>query len=110
MKKGVAIILILAVLSGLAMPSFAAQKNAKLDNSLKALNQRIEAHAYLLASLNEGTVSIAAQRNADEVLYPASLTKIVTAIVTINQVKDLSRNVAGRRMFWDMQRLAAARR
>ncbi|MBE6818769.1 MAG: D-alanyl-D-alanine carboxypeptidase [Ruminococcaceae bacterium] len=93
MKKGVAIILILAVLSGLAMPSFAAQKNAKQDNSLKALNQRIEAHAYILASLNEGTVSIAAQRNADEVLYPASLTKIVTAIVTINQVKDLSRNV-----------------
>ncbi|MBR0414385.1 MAG: D-alanyl-D-alanine carboxypeptidase [Clostridia bacterium] len=93
MRRCVAILLVLAVLSGLAVPCFAAQQSSKKDNSLKSLNQNIEAYAYILASLNEGTVSIAAQHNAREVLYPASLTKIATAMVTINKVKDLSRSV-----------------
>lgn len=46
--------------------------------------------AYMLINLDDETHPVVAEKNADERLYPASLTKIVTAMVTLQNVADLS--------------------
>ena len=53
-------------------------------------NVTIYADAYMLISLDDDSYPVVAEKNADKRKYPASLTKIVTAMVTINKVKDLS--------------------
>lgn len=54
---------------------------------------KIYADAYMLINLDDDSHPVVAQKNQDKLKYPASLTKIVTAIVTINNVKDLSSKV-----------------
>ena len=44
----------------------------------------------MLINLDDDSYPVVAKKNENERLYPASLTKIVTAIVTLNNVKDLS--------------------
>ena len=46
--------------------------------------------AYMLINLDDDSYPVVAQKNQDEKMYPASLTKIVTAMVTLNNVPDLS--------------------
>ena len=43
----------------------------------------------MLINLDDDSYPVVVEKNADERLYPASLTKIVTAMVVINNVKDL---------------------
>lgn len=50
---------------------------------------KIYADAYMLINLDDESHPVVAQKNQDKLKYPASLTKIVTAIVAINNVKDL---------------------
>lgn len=49
--------------------------------------------AYMLINLDDDSYPVVAQKNQDEKMYPASLTKIVTAMVTLNNVKDLQQEV-----------------
>lgn len=51
-------------------------------------DRTIYAEAYMLINLDDDSYPVVAQKNIDERLYPASLTKIVTAMVVINNVKD----------------------
>lgn len=51
---------------------------------------KIYAEAYMLINLDDDTYPVVAEKNPDEKLYPASLTKIVTAMIVINKVKDLN--------------------
>lgn len=44
----------------------------------------------MLINLDDDLYPVVAQKNIDERLYPASLTKIVTAMVTLENVKDVS--------------------
>lgn len=44
----------------------------------------------MLINLDDDSYPVVAQKNIDERLYPASLTKIVTAMVTLENVKDVS--------------------
>lgn len=44
----------------------------------------------MLINLDDDSHPVVAQKNIDERLYPASLTKIVTAMVTLENVKDVS--------------------
>ena len=44
----------------------------------------------MLINLDDDSYPVVAQKNIDERLYPASLTKIVTAMVTLQNVKDVS--------------------
>lgn len=44
----------------------------------------------MLINLDDDSYPVVAQKNIDERLYPASLTKIVTAMVTLKNVKDVS--------------------
>lgn len=53
-------------------------------------NVKIYADAYMLISLDDDSYPVVAEKNADKRKYPASLTKIVTTMVTLNKVKDLS--------------------
>ncbi len=46
--------------------------------------------AYMLINLDDANYPVVAQKNQDEKMYPASLTKIVTAMVTLNNVSDLT--------------------
>lgn len=50
---------------------------------------KIYADAYMLINLDDESHPVVAEKNSDKKKYPASLTKIVTAIVAINNVKDL---------------------
>ncbi|MCC8072586.1 MAG: D-alanyl-D-alanine carboxypeptidase [Clostridiales bacterium] len=50
----------------------------------------IYAEAYMLINLDDSSYPVVAQKNQDEKLYPASLTKIITAMVVLNNVEDLS--------------------
>ncbi len=49
--------------------------------------------AYLLINLDDDSYPVVAEKNQDEQMYPASLTKIVTAMVTLNNVDDLQQEV-----------------
>ena len=53
-------------------------------------DRKIYAEAYMLINLDDDSYPVVAQKNIDERLYPASLTKIVTAMVTLENVKDVS--------------------
>lgn len=44
----------------------------------------------MLINLDDDSYPVVAQKNIDERLYPASLTKIVTVMVTLENVKDVS--------------------
>lgn len=52
-------------------------------------DRKIYAESYMLINLDDASYPVVAQKNADEKLYPASLTKIVTTMVVLNNVKDL---------------------
>lgn len=85
MKKTLSLILSLIILiSAFCLPA---------ESSLAAVYQpdrKIYAHSYMLINLDDENYPVVAEKNADERLYPASLTKIVTAMVVLNNVKDLS--------------------
>lgn len=53
-------------------------------------DRTIYAEAYMLINLDDDSYPVVAQKNADERLYPASLTKIVTTMVTLNKVSDFN--------------------
>lgn len=53
-------------------------------------NVNIYADAYMLISLDDDSHPVVAEKNADKRKYPASLTKIVTTMVTLNKVQNLS--------------------
>ena len=53
-------------------------------------NIKIYEDAYMLISLDDDSHPVVAEKNADKRKYPASLTKIVTTMVTLNKVQNLS--------------------
>lgn len=53
-------------------------------------DQKIYAESYMLINLDDSSYPVVAQQNQDVRRYPASLTKIVTAMIAINNVADLS--------------------
>lgn len=53
-------------------------------------DRKIYAESYMLINLDDDSYPVVAEKNPDERLYPASLTKIVTAMIVLNNVKDLN--------------------
>lgn len=85
MKKALSILLsFLILISSLSAVSFSAGAVTYEPD------RTIYAEAYMLINLDDESFPVVAEKNADKKLYPASLTKIVTAIVVLNNVKDLS--------------------
>lgn len=79
MKKAISILLtVILVLSSVFVIPASAAYNSELDT---------KADIVLLLSLDDGSVIF--DKNADKTTAPASLTKIITAIVTIENCADL---------------------
>lgn len=53
-------------------------------------DRTIYADSYMLINLDDDSYPVVAEKNPDKRQYPASLTKIVTSIVVLNNVSDLS--------------------
>lgn len=71
--------------------SIAADGDAKKStDGIYQVNTKVYADAYMLINLDDNAYPVIASKNAEKKKYPASLTKIVTAMVTLNNVNDLS--------------------
>ena len=90
MKKSLSlfIALVFMALSVLCVPytSYAQEEN----EPVYSVSSKIYADAYMLINLDDSEFPVIAAKNQTKKKYPASLTKIVTAMVTLNNVKDLS--------------------
>lgn len=88
MKKFVSLILafIIAVI-----PVFFGAFSA--DAAVYQPDVELYSEAYMLINLDDDSYPVVAEKNQDEKMYPASLTKIVTAIVTLNNVSNLQEQV-----------------
>lgn len=53
------------------------------------VTDKVYADSYMLISLDDDSYPVIAAKNASKKKYPASLTKIVTAMVALNNVSDL---------------------
>lgn len=89
MKKTLSLFMALIILSlsvlCVPMSAFAQDKNEAIYD----VTSKVYADAYMLINLDDTEFPVIAAKNQTKKKYPASLTKIVTAIVTLNNVKDL---------------------
>lgn len=70
--------------------SFADDKAMSIQsNGMYKVSEKVYADAYMLINLDDESYPVIASKNAEKKKFPASLTKIVTAIVAINNIKDL---------------------
>ena len=92
MKKLIAFFMTFCILIiSVAAPINAfAEDNPVQQDAMYDVNEKVYADAYMLINLDDASFPVIAEKNKNKKKYPASLTKIVTAIVTINNVKDLS--------------------
>lgn len=67
-----------------------AKSDIEKKQAMYDVNEKIYADSYMLINLDDDSFPIIAEKNMNKKKYPASLTKIVTAMVTINNVKDLN--------------------
>ena len=87
MKKILAAALALIIFISASLFSFPAQA------AVYSPDVAIYADAYMLINLDDSSYPVVAQKNQDKKMYPASLTKIVTAMVTLENTADLSQKV-----------------
>ena len=87
MKRIVSLLLSLVILISSLLCAFSA--NAAVYQP----DVELYSEAYMLINLDDANYPVVAQKNQDEKMYPASLTKIVTAMVTLNNVADLQESV-----------------
>ena len=95
MKKLTSIFAAFAILiiSVLSVPTLSFAKDKNNDEGIYKITSEVYADAYMLISLDDEHNTVIAQKNKDKKKYPASLTKIATAMVTINNVKNLKEKV-----------------
>lgn len=86
MKRALSILLATLTLLSLCMPA-AYALDINQDEGKFYIDVPVQADAYMLVDLD--TDEVIAQKNKDKVKYPASLTKIVTTMVSLNNIKDL---------------------
>lgn len=88
MKKLVSVFISFVILS-ISLLSFPLTSQAAIYEP----NVEIYADSYILINLDDESYPVVAQKNPDMIKYPASLTKIVTAIVTLEKEPNLQREV-----------------
>lgn len=84
MKKTIRVIFSLITIITILLSSFSAY------GAVYAPDVELYSEAYMLVNLDDSSFPVVAQKNQDKRMYPASLTKIVTAMVAINKVEDLT--------------------
>lgn len=80
-----AFILILSTAFCAPISTFADEQSVGMYN----VTDTVYADAYMLINLDDNSYPVIAEKNSKKLKYPASLTKIVTAIVTIENVDDI---------------------
>lgn len=89
MKKYLSVLIALVILavSALSVPTagFARGDNAPMYN----VTSKVYADSYMLINLDDSNYPVIAAKNEKKKKYPASLTKIATAMVALNNVKNL---------------------
>ncbi|MCR5208460.1 MAG: D-alanyl-D-alanine carboxypeptidase [Eubacterium sp.] len=93
MKKLLSAAIALCLLLAVSMPFTVYAKDANNDRGMYKVSEKVYADAYMLVSLDDESYPVIAQKNKDKKKYPASLTKIVTAMVTLNEAKNLQAEV-----------------
>ncbi len=97
MKRTISLILsLLTALSVFILP-FSASAAAAYTPDVELYSD-----AYMLINLDDDDYPVVAQKNATKQMYPASLTKIVTTMVTLNNVEDLSQKIEMTRETYDI--------
>lgn len=91
MRKGSAIFLalIILILTMVAAPFSAQAVDLNNDEGMYEVTDEVYADAYMLVNLDDENYPVIAQKNKDKKKYPASLTKIATTMVVLNNVEDL---------------------
>lgn len=84
MKKMFSILLSLLIFVSVFSGAFSAEA-AEYKPDVELYSE-----AYMLINLDDESFPVVAQKNQNQKMYPASLTKIVTAIVALNNVPDIS--------------------
>lgn len=84
MKKMIAAVLAIIIFISSMLFSVSAQA------AVYTPDVEIYAEAYMLINLDDSDHPVVAQKNQDKKMYPASLTKIVTAMLAIENVENLS--------------------
>ncbi|MBQ7741158.1 MAG: D-alanyl-D-alanine carboxypeptidase [Eubacterium sp.] len=78
------------IILSFATPFSAFAKDRNNDEGMYRVSDKIYADAYMLVNLDDDSYPVIAQKNKDKRKYPASLTKMVTTMVVLNNVKDLN--------------------
>ena len=77
------------IISVCAPFSVYAKTDIQQREAMYEVNEKVYADAYMLINLDDNSFPVIAEKNKNKKKYPASLTKIVTAMVTLNNVKNL---------------------
>ncbi len=93
MKKLLSLIITACLMLSLCAPVSVFAKDVNDDKGMYKIEDKLYADAYMLVSLDDESYPVIAQKNKDKKKFPASLTKIATAMVTINNCKDLQEKV-----------------
>ncbi len=96
MKKTVKTILSFSLIFVLLFSSFSAYA------AVYEPDVELYSKSYLLVNLDDNSYPVVAQKNPDERMYPASLTKIVTAMVTLNKIDNLGLTTAMSKEAYDV--------
>lgn len=95
MRKTISTVLSLLIILSAFLCTFTAQ------GATYTPDVALYSKAYMLINLDDDTHPVVAEKNSGERMYPASLTKIVTAMVALQNVKDLSAEVEVSKQAYD---------
>ena len=80
MKKLISFLITICLIFVTALPLNAFAADVNDDKGMYQVNEKVYADSYMLVSLDDESYPVIAQKNKDVKKYPASLTKIVTAM------------------------------
>ncbi len=89
MKKLLSFLISVCIVISVVAPFSAFAKDVNDDKGMYKVSDKVYADAYMLVSLDDESYPVIAQKNKDKKKYPASLTKIATAMVVINNTPEL---------------------
>ena len=91
MKKLTSFFIVICIVLSTSVPFYSYAADVNGDQGMYKVNEKVYADAYMLISLDDESYPVIAQKNKDKKKYPASLTKIVTVIVSINNCDNLQK-------------------
>ena len=91
MKKLLSVFILISIICSSGIQSFAALKMPDYAKPIYSYNLRINSDAYELIDMDDPNFQVLAGKNINKRKYPASLTKIVSAMVALNSTKNIKK-------------------